>query len=278
MDEWIVYNLYGVGFDVIEIYDNSPDHKLKNMFGEHRGRVHVTHFPGKQQQHLAYEHMRQRVLHGPDPKSTWVAYFDCDEFLVLKKHTTVQELVAEYAVAPGILISWYVFGDSKRLTYTPEPVTERFLLRDKNTFHFGKSIVRPALMKTIKIHSAVCLAEGEHIVDTNWDPDLSLEGLHPNGPADVAVLHHYYGKTREEYTKKRARGRATSDAIRTMEEFDNHNMNDVFDDSAKHVYRAALTKYAAHRRPDDHRALCIAVVVLTCIILACLAVGMGLLW
>lgn len=276
LDEWIVYYLYGVGFDAIEIYDNSVEHKLQHKLRKYGSRVHVTHWPGKKQQIPAYEDMRKRLELAGDT-TTWVAFFDCDEFLVLKKHSTIQDLVEDFSKAPGVFIPWFVFGDSKRAAYTPEPVTERFLYRGAQP-HLGKTICRPSAMSFIDVHIATGKDHPrERVVDTDWAP---VDHVFVDGQryaTDVAVLHHYFGKTREEFEKKRLRGKISSLDLRSVQEFDDHNMNDVFDDSAAKVYKFALQQYTS-RTQTTFRGLLLAVVVLSCIVLACLAVGTSLLW
>ena len=58
------------------------------------------------------------------------------------------------------------------------------------------------------------------------------KGIHARGSADVAVLHHYATKTKEEFLLKRARGRARIVGKRPMDYFTKFNHNEVFDESA----------------------------------------------
>lgn len=244
LDEWLIYNLYGVGFDAVEIYDNSPDNTLKGRFNEHGGRVNITHFPGRGQQIPAYNHMLRRLQDAGDT-TTWVAFFDCDEFLVLKQHRTVQELMAAYDDTPGLYIGWYLFGDGHRTAYTAEPVTERFLYRQSIVHNHGKTIAKAGRMQSMQVHHGRCKGHpDEAVVDTSRRPladEVSVEAVRP---ADVAVLHHYFGKTRPEFLLKRNRGNFTG-KLRPHKDFDDHNFNEVFDDSAKHVYARALAHYRA---------------------------------
>ena len=248
LDEWLVYNLYGVGFDAVHVYDNSPDNSLKDLGSRTRygARVVVTHFPGAAQQEPAYNHMLAKVRASP---GTWVAFFDCDEFLVLKSRAVpdVKALVRAHgssaardpAVA-GLYINWFLFGDSGRQTYDPAPVTERFLYRGATPAALGKSLVRADRVKVMKVHVPGC---GARVLDTRGREvqDYGTAKL-PDGAVDVAVLHHYFCKTKEEFLRKRQRGNADGAPMRALQFFDSHNHNAVFDDSAARVYRTALSR------------------------------------
>lgn len=79
----------------------------------------------------------------------YMAFFDVDEFLVLKRHDTVGELLAAHLPRGALAISWYIFGTGTTAMYAPLPVTKRFLHRDgvekhERHGHWGnvKSIVK----------------------------------------------------------------------------------------------------------------------------------------
>lgn len=61
---------------------------------------------------------------------TYMAFFDVDEFLVLKKHDTVDEFLQQHLTEGSLAISWHIFGTGFRDLYTPLPVTKRFMYRD----------------------------------------------------------------------------------------------------------------------------------------------------
>ena len=81
---------------------------------------------------------------------TWLAFFDVDEFLVLKKHDTINDFLMSHLPMGSLAISWYIFGTGNRDLYAPLPVTKRFMYRDgvdKNdrhpsAWHNVKSIVK----------------------------------------------------------------------------------------------------------------------------------------
>merc|ERR1712194_56265 len=87
--------------------------------------------------------------------------------------------------------------------------------------------------------------------------------LNPNGPTDVAVLHHYKFKSNKEYVQKRSRGRGSgskvdvdkliNDAKESLKNalhkqkgqgIDDPSINKIFDDTAWKVMKKYVPKYA----------------------------------
>ena len=77
------YNDKLIGFKMIYIYDNSDNYDLRN-WGNQRflDNVRVEHFPSIKKQLLANVGCAKRA---EKDGATWAAFFDIDEFLLLKK-------------------------------------------------------------------------------------------------------------------------------------------------------------------------------------------------
>ena len=69
---------------MIYIYDNSDNYDLRN-WGNQRflDNVRVKHFPGIRKQLLAFADCAKRAK---KDGAIWAAFFDIDEFLLLKKN------------------------------------------------------------------------------------------------------------------------------------------------------------------------------------------------
>ena len=82
IDEWVDYHL-AIGFKMIYIYDNSDNYDLRS-WGNQRflDNIRVKHFPGINKQLLANVDCAKRA---EKDGATWAAFFDIDEFLLLKK-------------------------------------------------------------------------------------------------------------------------------------------------------------------------------------------------
>jgi hypothetical protein len=128
LDEWVDYH-FGLGFHTIYLIDNSDNHELLSWQNKRRQRgysVRVLPKPGTHRQMYGY-HMcasEFKEMH------TYMAFFDVDEFLVLKNHTNVDEFLVKYLPMGSLAISWYVFGSGNTTMYSPLPVTKRFVYRD----------------------------------------------------------------------------------------------------------------------------------------------------
>ena len=253
VDEWIQYYIYGLGFNHIFIYDNSDDNSLKDLSNKYPGKVTIRHFPGKVKQIPAYNDFLVKNRTDPN-KYTWCAFYDCDEFLVLKKHTNITDFLKEYCKEGGVCINWYLFGDSNLKEYINEPVTKRFTMRQTNVDRHVKTIVKCDDLNDIScLHGMNGFKTGKSKKDTNGK---IVDGpFNVNGPNDVAVIHHYIIKTRVEHNIKKNRGRANTNNVkqlRTAESFNIQNHNEVKDESASVIYDRAKKEYESQLKGGSH--------------------------
>jgi len=66
------------------------------------------------------------------------------------------------------------------------------------------------------------------------------EAAHKTEGDPIAWVNHYFCKTKEEFMKKRARGRSDIPGLRDLSAFDAHNRNEVVDLSARKIYQKAV--------------------------------------
>lgn len=228
LHEWIIYHR-SLGFKAIYLYDNSPNFDLRDWPDRYPGFLYVIHIPGRVMQLTAYNHFLQTF----SIVYTWCAFIDADEFIVLKKHNNITELLQEHCRDGALTLNWYMFGSSGHQKYDPRPVTERFQLRAKNIDKHIKTIVRNSCVLQMGIHECYVMRQGcgfPH--DTNGK--IVNGPYNPDGPTDVAVIHHYNAKSFEEYSWKVARGRADNGDTRTMDQFyeADKDANEILDTSA----------------------------------------------
>ena len=86
----------------------------------------------------------------------------------------------------------YTFGSNGRVSYSPEPVTERFTMRENKLNPHVKSIV--------------CLQNAAFFIDPHHV--YLKEGYNKTCEETVAQINHYFTKSRDEFILKIARGRA----------------------------------------------------------------------
>lgn len=238
LDEWIVYHR-ALGFSRMYLYDNSPNFDLRDWPVRYPGFLHVLHIPGRVMQLTAYNHFLQTF----GKSHTWCSFLDADEFIVLKRHPNIVSMLQEHCPQGALTLNWYMFGSSGRQLYSPEPVTQRFQLRAATVDRHIKTIVHTASVEVMGIHECYRMREGMGVPhDTRGRP---IHGpYNPDGPTDVAVIHHYNAKSVEEYQWKVARGRADNGDTRSMDQFceADRGANEVLDSSAWDFYRSVLEK------------------------------------
>lgn len=209
LDEWLDYHL-GLGFAHIYIYDNTDSFDLGHGWLDRRprlyGKVTVLSYPGQDKQGSSYQHCGQNYLLG---RYRWVGFFDADEYLVLKKHSTIKSFLMEYCETGAISINWQIHSWNGRLQYSPEPVTKRFQGMHAVDQHVKTISSVDAVNWTVTHHPHYTfLKAGFQQVDTNGD-EISPKWQNRRFPSDVALFFHHHCKSHKEYIGKRMRGRAT---------------------------------------------------------------------
>ena len=250
IDEWVDYHL-SIGFEKIYIYDNSENFDLKN-WGEKKlsDNVWVKHFPGVNKQRSAYCDCAKWAENNNE---TWAAFFDIDEFLLLKKHANVKDFLLEYGPSKGAIgINWIFVGTCNATKYEPKPVTLRFQHTLLDADMHIKTIARVKGIEQCFPHHVYYVDKNTTTIDTNG---ATVEGrMNKNGTMDIAVLYHYHYKSREEYIAKRERGgshidKRTPVGKKIFDEKLRHAKNDqlpvgdTFDDSIWQILKTRVPKY-----------------------------------
>jgi Glycosyl transferase family 2 len=257
IQEFVDYHL-GLGFDLIYIFDNSPNFDMEQWGKAKDCHVRVRHFPGNTKQMPAYAECAKTLEQ--EGSIDWVAFFDVDEFLIVKKHKNVIDFLKSYP-SGGVAVNWRSFGTSGNKVYAPIPVTKRFVYRmaDENGENqHTKSIIRlrDLDIEGLRTHPGsphtFALLNGTKRVDTNGVevPDA----LHPNGPVDEVALYHFRLKSQKEYIAKAKRGRSDvfldenqiAQRAAENEAFIAAEDSFVFDDTAWQMMKKLVPKYACY--------------------------------
>ena len=201
-----------LGFDNITIYDNNDpdDEKVSDVLQDYIDEGFVDVIPAygiKAYQIPSYVDFYNNNY----TKYDWIAYFDCDEFLILHNDDNIKTYLSKpcFDDADMIHINWKIYDDNDQLHYEDKPVRERFTrvaggpeLRNENNFAANdhiKSIVRtkisPALVRFNNPHT---LAGDYRVKDCNGKDTYNQWYISP-GVYDSAQLDHYNTKTIEEF-------------------------------------------------------------------------------
>lgn len=153
--------------------------------------------------------------------SDWMAFFDCDEYLNLCKHDTLEDFLDDFSEFDSIAVNWLNFGDSGLSQWGCGLTIERFtqcahpdhaynahfkcLHRPSCKDFQGFGPHRPHPTKPIRTFVYTDKSAVEDDVQLGAVPQPS-----PNRAArhDIACLHHYSVRTREEFLRKEIRGHA----------------------------------------------------------------------
>lgn len=250
--EWVNYNL-ALGFEHIYLYDNSDDFVLeawaRNM-NKQGHRLMVTHQPGKVQQIASYNNCVKYIARNRQD-ITFAAFFDADEFLNMKKHVHVADLIKEHCPTncTALTFNWHLFGAKHaEKASIPLPLTKRFQYYVLDPRRHVKSVARIDAYKGFSTPHCVVVKYGD-IFDTNGSSNKCP--FHHDGPTDIAVLHHYYEKSLTEFNRRCVRGRATKDMKGKCHiPLRNYNVSySSFDSSAWEFLKKHYPEYSVYDRP-----------------------------
>lgn len=238
VEEWLRYHL-AVGADHFYIYDNGSTDNMPQVLAPYVEKGIVTYrlYPGVARQIPAYNDAIQNYR----MESRYIAFIDTDEFLFpLSPEDTLPQVVDRILAldphAAGVAVNWRVFGSS-HLEKKPEGgVLKNFVWRaaeDGQGNDCIKSVVNPRKVAFFNhvhypLYNLGCYAIDEtgKKVPTWSNPVKEITQLR---------INHYFTKSKEEWIQRRSQGRATTgnkSLNRTIEEFYQHDNNDIFDDSA----------------------------------------------
>jgi len=236
LQEWIDYHLK-LNFDDIHIFQNNWrfNNKIPNVkvhFHEYDGKSYENYVKSnepvwvKNIQAKCYTEFMQNY----HEEYEWAAFFDVDEFLVLKRTNDVKEFIKGYENEECLIINWAMFGDSgiQNFDESNTKVLQRFTKRQNKVHGQFKSICKLNPNAKHNIH----WVEGDW-VDTKYHRGNNTSN--DIGNYEVAQLNHYFTKTYPEFMVKIERGNACY-GKRPVSDFHENNFNDVEDTFAKDFF------------------------------------------
>jgi hypothetical protein len=265
--EWAVFYRL-LGFDRIVIYSNDNTDGSDELLNAMQNHGMIEWRPrilkeGVSPQMSAYSALTDELFRDPLWHGSYLAWLDCDEFLILKKHENIKQLLAYYSNPDALFVNWKHFGSSGKVTYENKIAIDRFCQCSGSTFHnkLFKSIskINPGIYSLIENHRPVpkdrndygrIVYASENGVDVPPTSDVVF-GLNPKkqitSPVffEVAQLNHYAVRSVQEYEwkKNRGNGRLSLDSSRKQFQdgyFHQHDLNDDFDDFAVKKYSSRL--------------------------------------
>lgn len=230
--EWLAFNIAS-GVDHFFIYDNDSTDEMPQILQRFTEKGYVTYnvIHGEVQQSNAYNDALRKYGN----LCKYMAFIDCDEYLqtVESNRSIVNEidrLLDGKNAKAGVAVNWVMYGsshlESKPVGYCFESFKWRAKLGKKGTYVI-KSIVRPECVISYNHPHIPQYIIGFYSVNTigvrcdDWSNEIddyySLR------------LNHYFTKSKEQWIKRRSARRADTGTIRTLDEFYEHDNNDVED-------------------------------------------------
>jgi len=235
--DFVKYHL-ALGFDSIYVYDNEDTPVYTDLLSSFK-EVTVVHLPGnnyhKAIQYIALDHFISNYQF----LFTHVIHIDIDEYIVLKKHTTIHDFIREYihGDTAGIGINWRFFGSSGNIDYLDLPVPLRFIQCAEQGDPHVKTLFDTSLFSGWNTPHSIDTHKNFSVKSTNGK---SFFGPH-NKDIDFSViqLNHYKSKTFPEFTFIRSRGRAdliSQPEENLVEDFEKFNLNEITELTAFNFY------------------------------------------
>ena len=231
IDEWIQYNVK-LGFDDIFIFQN--DWKYSGTLNYNN--VHFIDCPGEKIQNKCYNDF----LSTTGKEYDFSAFLDIDEFLVLKKHKTVNEWLETCQDCDVIYINWRLFGDNG-LSFNEKDtsVLKRFIKCGRVLSRLGKNFIRSNKIDISFYNPHIaCIKNSALKLPIYHDSNGQVLLGHPwNSDCDddqSVEIFHYRNKTYQECYERKFGKREVFwgdgqwvDINRFDTEFQNHNKNDI---------------------------------------------------
>jgi hypothetical protein len=211
IDEWLVYHRL-LGIDHFFLYDDDPSLSLAQFLKPHADQVTVIpwynrhhSYAGRNRQTKAYLHAVKEFSH----EFEWVTFIDGDEFIVLRRHNTIREFLADYEAFSSISLNWHVFGHNGYFDDPPGLITELLVRRKAAPSRHVKSITRTQAIADIQ-SAHFCKLKSGRMGDAN--KRIFRDALY-EGKTNIAHINHYQCRSFTRWMSRTKRGCVTIDPL-----------------------------------------------------------------
>jgi hypothetical protein len=236
--EWAVYHRM-IGFDRILVYNNESTDDSEAVLAQlsAAGVLEYCNWSVPANAHiqrLAYRDGLKRLRRSVE----WIAFIDIDEFVVIPNLDDIHVFLQRFQTESAIAINWKMFGTSHKQVAEPGLVMERFLSCARRSHRVNRAVKTLAKCSALvdpNLHNHE-FAEGVVYRTVTGEAVPPKRGRILGEPShDVIRINHYFTKSREEWDRKVARGRATKpaghpDKFRTEQHFRMCDRNEQVDE------------------------------------------------
>lgn len=251
--EWIAYHLT-IGFDRIIIASNDDTDGSDLLLQTLADKGWIDYVKNIVTEGVSPQFSAYRLIyaHPTYKNAQYAMVLDADEFLNLKRHSSVQSFIDDYSTADAVAVFWRYFGSSGNCFWSNDLVIERFKtcatpLHLINA-HF-KSIFKVSdKVKGFGIHKPLFdkqfIDSGEmryeYVTRNVLDMNILAKGIPPKNcsvdkiDTTIVQINHYSVKSLQEFDSRRERGNGfnvTKKEHFSWEQFFLRDRNEVFDNS-----------------------------------------------
>ena len=228
--EWVDYHL-DLGFDHIYLYCNDDDpapfkQQLGRFAARHRSAVTCRPYLGAGLQASMYRDALRRVR----LEAEWACFLDVDEFIVLKRWSSIPDLITalDREKIDSLSFNWVFYGNNGHATRPDTPVLTTYTRRAKQVDCHTKHLSRVSCFEPSRVDAAG-FPFWHGLTDPHWDgferrnvlgdPTPPLLGAFPammwsyfEDPARsqamlaTAYIAHFALKSEEDFRIRVARG------------------------------------------------------------------------
>jgi hypothetical protein len=227
LKEWLDYYLI-IGIDHFYLYDHNSTDDSVNIIKPYveKGLITLKQHKGSFNELHSLMNETLKTVRG---ETKWLAFFDSDEFLVLKTCDNIKDFLIQYEYAGGIAVNWQMFGTSNVESIPKdktliETLTMK-LKKDHNENHVFKSIIQP--LKTNKWHNqhVASFINNFYLVDeTHTMQPFNFWPL-KTVTINKIQLNHYFTRTTNFFTTKalRRKNLMNEDLASTLNRYNTYN-------------------------------------------------------
>lgn len=211
LEEFIIYH-YLIGVEHFYIYDNESKIPLNKRLNHDFFKKYCTIFEtkGNAKQTKVYN----ECIEFTKNTVNWLIILDGDEFIYLKKHKNINNFLNDYKDFHAIGLNWLMFGSSFHEKIQKGLIIENYLYCDDTQNQHIKTICKPRNVIRVENPHYVVLKNPQLSIDTH--KNIIKGPFNKNNNSDIALIHHYWGKSMEDMEIKINRGRATGQPNRKM--------------------------------------------------------------
>jgi hypothetical protein len=197
--EWVAYHLL-LGFEHIYIYDDQSQNPIKEQLKSFKNGVTVIEYNYEgslkycQKQIAAYNQFLEKY----GKSAEYVAFLDGDEFLVLKKHSRIQDFLKDFPW-DGIGINSIFFNSNQHVRRPDGLLIENYTQAISSKII--KSIVKPNCLRRFYIHRGL-FHDKSFYFGMNGKPIKSYNHEVTEETYKYAQINHYYTKSLEDWKNK----------------------------------------------------------------------------